>query len=125
MFPFTSNEIEELSTTKVFDAYVQVHPDSFSVVAWSKSTKSASNALLANSYPIKDFIIISPWVVDAPTENFASLHDIHQKNPQLHWNIYRGENDAEVLELVVKKWMEMIEQVGMTYTFTTIPFMGH
>ncbi len=88
-------------------------------------TKSASNALLANSYPIKDVIIISPWVVDAPTENFASLHYIHQKNPQLHWNIYRGENDAEVLELVVKEWMEMIEQVGMTYTFTPIPFTGH
>jgi hypothetical protein len=35
------------------------------------------------------------------------------------------ENDAEVLELVVKEWMELIEQVGMTYTFTPIPFTGH
>ena len=31
----------------------------------------------------------------------------------------------EVTELVVKEWMEMIEEAGMTYTFTPIPFAGH
>ena len=125
LVPFTSNEIKELSTTKVLDAYARAHPDSFSVAVWSKSTGTIAQALGKESYPIKDVIVISPWVVDASTENFATLNQVYQKNPQVHWSIYRGDNDLEVSEVVVKEWMEMIEQAGMTFTFQPIPFTGH
>ena len=125
LVPFTSFEIEELSSNKVLDAYVQTESDSFSVVVWSKSTETIAQALEKASYPIIDVIVISPWVVDAPTENFATLNHISQKNPQVYWDIYRGDNDVEVSELVVEEWMEMIEDAGMSYRFTPIPFTGH
>lgn len=124
-FPFASNEIEKLKADKVLDAYVSTHPDSFSVAVWSKSTASIMDALKVKSYPVKDVVVISPWVIDSPTENFTLVHNIFKNNPQVHWSIYRGENDVEVTELVVKEWMEMIEEAGMTYTFTPIPFTGH
>lgn len=124
-FPFASNDIEELSADKVLDAYVSAHPDSFSVAVWSKSTASITDALKTKPYPIKDVVVISPWVLDAPTDNFASLSQVSQNNPQVNWSIYRGDNDVEVTELVVKEWMETIEKTGMTYTFTPIPYTGH
>jgi hypothetical protein len=124
-FPFISNEIEELNAINVLDAYVAAHSDSFSVVVWSKSTATIANALQTKSYPIKDVAVISPWVIDKPTENYLVLHNIFRNNSQIHWSIYRGENDKEVTEMVVKEWMNMIEDAGMTYSFTPIPFTGH
>ena len=124
-FPFASNEIEELNAELVLDEYVSTHTDSFSVAVWSKSTASIMDALKVKPYPIKEVVVISPWVIDSPTENFTLVHNIFKNNPQVHWSIYRGENDVEVTELVVKEWMEMIEEAGMKYTFTPIPFTGH
>jgi len=124
-FPFASNEIEELNADKVLDAYVSTHSDSFTVAVWSKSTASITDALKIKPYPIKDVVVISPWVIDNPTENYLILHTVFKNNPQIHWSIYRGENDKEVSELVVKEWMEMIENEGMTTTFKPIPYTGH
>lgn len=63
--------------------------------------------------------------MDKPTENYLVLHNIFKNNPLLHWSIYRGENDIEVTEQVVKEWMKMIEETGMKSKFTPIPFTGH
>jgi hypothetical protein len=124
-FPFASNEIEELNADKVLDAYVSTYADSFSVVVWSKSTASIIEALNQKPYPIKEVVVISPWVLDSPTENFTAVHNIFKNNPQVRWSVYRGDNDVEVTELVVKEWMEMIEEAGMTCKFKPIPFTGH
>lgn len=124
-FPFIVEAEPELTTQKILTEFELQEPDSFNVIAWSKSTVTLFDALEYKSFLIQKAGIISPWVLDAPTQRFLITRNIAKNNSQINWHWWRGEEDSDVPGSIVLDWVEEFEKQKMQIHYSEIPYSSH
>jgi len=125
IFPFILENNPLISTESIIRNYSRIVPDSFDVVGWSKGTITILNTLQHSSYKIDNVVIISPWVIDKPTENYLLLHNIFKNNQNIVLKIFRGEEDVDIPEYLVSDFIKQAKRNGLSNSLIIVPHSSH
>ncbi|MEX0721257.1 MAG: hypothetical protein WD059_11355 [Balneolaceae bacterium] len=125
LFPFTSETIDSFNTAATLRHFEEHQADSFHVVAWSKSSVTLLNELNSNSLPIHQAALISPWLIDAPTESFLIARNIKLQNPHINFHIWHGMDDTDVAEYILKNWIKTFREQSLHVRYTQVPHSTH
>lgn len=126
-FPFIRQSIEENNLESVINYYVSGLADSttFNIIAWSNSVPLLLEVLERYSLPIDNVAILGSFLGDDPTDRFRTIQKIRQKNPQIKWYIWHGEEDERVPISVMENWIEEFRSQGYQVFYERLPLTDH
>lgn len=126
-FPFIQEYSETNNLEAVLTHYASQLPDSesFHIIAWSNSVPLVLEVLGKHDLPVEHVALLGSFLEDKPTQRFTTIQKIKQRNPNINWHIWHGEEDERVPISTMERWVEAFESQGFPVRYERLPLTDH